>query len=102
MTEICGPPGAGKTQICMLLSVTALLLRKDALAANDEVLYVDTEGSFVPERVEEIALGVLGDTDGARDLARQALSHIQYVRVHTQVEQLALVTELSSHLERHR
>lgn len=102
MTEICGPPGAGKTQISMLLSAAAIASGRGQsgvpTCTDREVLYVDTEGSFVPERVEEIALGILG----SEAAARQLLSQIQYVRVHSQVEQLALVADLASHLDRHR
>ncbi|QDZ25246.1 DNA repair protein Rad51 [Chloropicon primus] len=106
VTEICGPPGAGKTQISMLLSVTAIAgggSTRDSAAGRAScsdrgVLYIDTEGSFVPERVEEIARGVLG----SEAATRQLLSQIQYVRVHSQVEQLALVSDLASHLERNR
>lgn len=101
VTEICGPPGAGKTQISMLLAATAIASRPDG-----GVLYIDTEGSFVPERVEEIARGILPAADGGRNnatnngvSASELLSRIEYVRVHSQVEQLALVSDLESHLE---
>jgi len=58
VTEFIGEFGAGKTQICFTLCVTAqLLLEKGGLDGN--VVYVDTEGTFVPDRVAQIA-SVLG------------------------------------------
>ena len=54
MTELIGDYGVGKTQICMTLSVMAQLPRdKGGLEGN--VIYVDTEGTFIADRVYEIA-----------------------------------------------
>jgi len=54
MTELIGEYGVGKTQICFMLSVMAQLpLEKRGL--NGNVVYLDTEGTFMPERIFEIA-----------------------------------------------
>lgn len=54
MTEFIGDYGVGKTQICLVLSVTAQLPKeKGGLEGN--VIYMDTEGTFSPERVYQIA-----------------------------------------------
>ncbi|MHA2315787.1 MAG: DNA repair and recombination protein RadA [Candidatus Hermodarchaeia archaeon] len=54
MTEFIGEYGVGKTQICLMLCVMAQLpLEKGGLDGN--VVYLDTEGTFMPERVFEIA-----------------------------------------------
>jgi len=54
LTEFIGQYGSGKTQLCMTLSVTAQLPReKGGLEGN--VVFIDTEGTFMPERVYEIA-----------------------------------------------
>ncbi len=54
MTEFIGEYGVGKTQICLMLSVMAQLpLEKGGLDGN--VVYIDTEGTFIPERIFEIA-----------------------------------------------
>jgi DNA repair protein RadA len=54
MTEFIGDYGVGKTQICMVLSVIAQLPRgQGGLEGN--VIYMDTEGTFSPERVYQIA-----------------------------------------------
>ena len=54
MTEFIGEYGVGKTQICLMLCVMAQLpLEKGGL--NGNVVYLDTEGTFMPERIFEIA-----------------------------------------------
>jgi len=47
ITQVYGPPGSGKTQLCHTLCV---MLPSDYL-----VIYIDSEGNFRPERVKEIA-----------------------------------------------
>jgi len=59
MTEFIGEYGVGKTQICLMLCIMAQLpLEKGGL--NGNVVYIDTEGTFMPERIFEIgnAIGV--------------------------------------------
>ena len=57
MTEFIGEYGVGKTQICLMLCVMAQLpAEKKGLDGN--VVYIDTEGTFIPERVFEIANGL--------------------------------------------
>ncbi|MCW4001646.1 MAG: DNA repair and recombination protein RadA, partial [Candidatus Bathyarchaeota archaeon] len=54
MTELIGEYGVGKTQICLMLCVMAQLpLENGGLYGN--VVYIDTEGTFIPERIFEIA-----------------------------------------------
>jgi len=54
LTELIGQYGSGKTQICLTLSVTAQLpFEKGGLEGN--VAFIDTEGTFTPERVYQIA-----------------------------------------------
>jgi DNA repair protein RadA len=47
ITQVYGPPGSGKTQLCHTLSVV--------MPSNYRVIYIDSEGSFRPERIKEIA-----------------------------------------------
>jgi len=57
LTELIGEYGTGKTQICLMLSVTAQLPHdKGGLEGN--VAFIDTEGTFMPERVYQIAEAV--------------------------------------------
>ena len=54
LTELIGEYGTGKTQICLTLSVTAQLpVEKGGLDGN--VVFIDTEGTFMPERIYQIA-----------------------------------------------
>jgi DNA repair protein RadA len=57
ITQVYGPPGSGKTQLCYTLCV----IQYDAI-------YIDTESSFRPERIETIAK--------ARGLDRQIMRRI--------------------------
>jgi DNA repair protein RadA len=47
VTQVYGPPGSGKTQLCHTLCVM--------LPPNYNAIYIDSEGSFRPERIKEIA-----------------------------------------------
>jgi len=54
LTELIGEYGSGKTQLCLMLSVTVQLPHdKGGLEGN--VAFIDTEGTFMPERVYQIA-----------------------------------------------
>jgi len=54
MTELIGEYGAGKTQLCLTLCVTAQQ-PKEKGGLEGTVLFIDSEGTFSPERVYEIA-----------------------------------------------
>jgi DNA repair protein RadA len=54
MTEIAGEFGSGKSQLWYTLCVTATLpIDKGGLASNK--VFIDTENTFRPERIHEIA-----------------------------------------------
>ena len=50
ITTIYGPAGSGKTNFCILLSA-------DVVSKGKKVLYIDTDGSFSPERLKQISKG---------------------------------------------
>jgi DNA repair protein RadA len=54
VTEFYGEFGSGKSQICRTLSATARQ-STDSGGMDSGVIYIDTEGTFRPERVEQIA-----------------------------------------------
>jgi DNA repair protein RadA len=54
LTEFIGEFGSGKTQICLTLSVMAQLPPEKG-GLNGNAVFMDTEGTFIPERVFEIA-----------------------------------------------
>ncbi len=55
MTELFGEFRTGKTQLCHTLCVTCQLSAGSG-GAEGKAMYIDTEGSFRPERLQEIAL----------------------------------------------
>nr|XP_044629784.1 DNA repair protein RAD51 homolog 2 isoform X10 [Equus asinus] len=54
LTEITGPPGCGKTQFCIMMSILATL-PIDMGGLEGAVVYIDTEAAFSAERLVEIA-----------------------------------------------
>jgi DNA repair protein RadA len=54
MTELIGEYGVGKTQISLTLAVN-VQLPVDQKGLNGNAVYIDTEGTFIPERVYQIA-----------------------------------------------
>ncbi|WP_460024245.1 DNA repair and recombination protein RadA [Infirmifilum sp. SLHALR2] len=52
--EFAGEFGTGKTQLCHQLAVTAQLPRERGGFAG-KALYIDTEGTFSPQRIREVA-----------------------------------------------
>ncbi|XP_040277877.1 DNA repair protein RAD51 homolog 3 isoform X2 [Bufo bufo] len=54
VTEICGPPGVGKTQLCMQLAIDVQI--PECFGGVDgETVYIDTENGFLVERLVDIA-----------------------------------------------
>lgn len=54
LTEICGPPGIGKTQWAMQLAVNVQIPPSFGGVAG-RTIYIDTEGSLTPERCHDMA-----------------------------------------------
>ena len=54
ITEIFGEFRTGKTQLCHTLCVTSQLPMEQG-GAEGKAMYIDTEGTFRPERLQEIA-----------------------------------------------
>ena len=54
ITELIGEFGSGKTQICFTLSVLAQQPKEQGGFAS-KVCVIDTEGTFLPERIKQIA-----------------------------------------------
>jgi len=55
ITELVGEFGSSKTQICHTLCVTAQLPKEQGGLGECHILYIDTEGTFRPERIWQIA-----------------------------------------------
>ncbi|XP_054386747.2 DNA repair protein RAD51 homolog 2 isoform X5 [Pongo abelii] len=54
LTEVTGPPGCGKTQFCIMMSILATLPTNMG-GLEGAVVYIDTESAFSAERLVEIA-----------------------------------------------
>ena len=86
LTEFIGEYGSGKTQICLMLSVTAQLPH-DQGGLEGNVAFIDTEGTFMPERVYQIA--------SARGLDPQAVAkNIHVARAYNSSHQCLLIDKL--------
>ncbi len=56
ITEAFGAYGSGKTQVAHQLSINVQLPLNDG-GANGKAIYIDTEGTFRPERIKQMAIG---------------------------------------------
>jgi len=87
ITELIGEYGAGKSQICMQLCVTSQLPTEKG-GLGGKVLFIDTEGTFAPQRVKEIA--------EARNLeSKNILENIIYARCYNSDHQILIVDKIS-------
>ncbi len=57
ITEVFGAFGSGKTQLALSLSVNTQLPKEQG-GANGKTVYIDTEGTFRPERIKQFASGI--------------------------------------------
>ena len=57
ITEAFGAYGSGKTQLALSLAV-GVQLPEEKGGANGKAVYVDTEGTFRPERIKQFAEGI--------------------------------------------
>ncbi|XP_034608158.1 DNA repair protein RAD51 homolog 3 isoform X1 [Trachemys scripta elegans] len=114
ITEICGAPGVGKTQLCMQLAVDVQIPECFGGLAG-EAVFIDTEGSFMVDRVVDIAAAcvqhcrLIAETHQEEDFQKSLetfslesiLSHIYYFRCHDYTELLAQVYLLPDFLSEH-
>lgn len=79
--EFAGEFGAGKTQLCHQLAIT-IQLSKDKGGVSGKVFYLDSEGTFSPERIESIAKRFGVDPE----LALENILNIEAINVDHQIE----------------
>lgn len=84
ITEVFGEFRTGKTQLCHTLCVTSQLPREKG-GGNGKVCFIDTEGTFRPERIEPIAERFGVD-------AHSTLENIITARAYTHEQQMKLLT----------
>ncbi len=88
VTEIVGEFGSGKTQLCHQLTVM-VQLPEDRGGLGARAIYIDTENTFRPERVMQIARARGLDPD-------QALQNILYAKAYSSDHQMVLVEQTKS------
>ncbi|XP_071369430.1 LOW QUALITY PROTEIN: DNA repair protein RAD51 homolog 3 [Centroberyx affinis] len=110
-TEICGGPGAGKTQLCLQLAVDVQIPECFG-GLGGQVLFLDSEGSFVVQRAVDLAAAAVKHCSLLAEDAEQRvametftvetiLSNLFLVRCHDYVELLAEVYLLPDFLSQH-
>ncbi len=83
ITEFFGEYGSGKTQVCLQLAVTAQLPKEEG-GLDGDVLIIDTENTFRPERIAQMAEGM--DME-----PREVLKRIHVARAFNSHHQMLLV-----------
>ncbi|MDD1719719.1 MAG: DNA repair and recombination protein RadA, partial [Methanoregulaceae archaeon] len=86
ITEMYGEFGSGKSQIVHQMAVN-VQLPEEAGGLNGSAMYIDTENTFRPERIEQMVNGL---EVGGLDLD-DVLSNIHVARAHTSDHQMLLV-----------
>jgi DNA repair protein RadA len=81
--EFYGEFGSGKTQICFQLAVNATL-PKEKGGLDGDVVIIDTENTFRPERIVQMANGVGADPE-------EVLKRIHVARAYNSSHQMLLV-----------
>ena len=91
ITEFFGEFGSGKTQICHQLAVNVQLPQEKGGLSSDgkaaKAVYIDTEGTFRWERIENMAKRWGLDPD-------EVMSNIYYIRAINSDHQMLIVDEL--------
>merc|ERR1719247_526335 len=88
ITEIFGEFRCGKTQLCHTLCVTCQMSINDG-GAESKALYIDTEGTFRPERIVDIAKRYNLN-------AEDVLENVTYARAYNAEHQEKLLTEAAA------
>ncbi|KAF8796082.1 DNA repair protein RAD51 like protein [Argiope bruennichi] len=108
ITELCGCPGAGKTQMCMQLCVN-VQIPKSLGGIDGEAFYIDTEGSFMAQRLLQIANASVNeckskstDSDVKNFTVEKILKGVYYYPCKSYIELIARVNLLNQFLEEHK
>ncbi|MDP1695429.1 MAG: DNA repair and recombination protein RadA [archaeon] len=87
LTEAYGAYGSGKTQLALSLAVT-VQLPKEQGGAGGKAVYIDTEGTFRPERIRQIAEGMGAD-------ANKVLKNVLVARAFNSDHQILLMDRIA-------
>jgi DNA repair protein RadA len=87
ITEAFGAYGSGKTQLGLTLAVNAQLPIENG-GANGKTVFIDTEGTFRPQRIKQIATGIGAD-------AEKVLKNILVARAFNSDHQILLLEKIT-------
>lgn len=87
MTEAYGSFGSGKTQLGLTLAVN-VQLPKEKGGAEGKAIFIDTEGTFRPERIRQIAEGIGADPE-------KVLKNILVARAFNSDHQILLIDRIN-------
>jgi len=91
-TEIYGEFGCGKTQFCHTMAVR-VQLPKDQGGLDGKCIWIDSEGTFEPTRIEQIAKAI--DMDGDK-----ALGNIIHAKAFNSADQYMILQEVEHLVEK--
>ncbi|ELP88329.1 DNA repair protein rad51, putative [Entamoeba invadens IP1] len=94
ITELFGEFRTGKTQLCHQLCVTSQLSIEDG-GTEGRAMYIDTEGTFRPERLTQIA-------ERYSLNAEEALNNVVVARAHNTEHQMSLLQAASAMMSKDR
>ncbi|KAK9147927.1 hypothetical protein Scep_006684 [Stephania cephalantha] len=114
VTEIGGIPGIGKTQLGIQLAIN-VQIPVDYGGLGGKAIYIDTEGSFMAERVFQVAEGCIEDmlklnVSQLKDVEtlkekmhpNTFLANIFYFRACSYTEQIAVINHLEKFVSEHK
>lgn len=87
ITEAYGAFGSGKTQLGLTLAVN-VQLPKEQGGANGKAVFIDTEGTFRPERIRQVAEGLGANAD-------KVLKNILVARAFNSDHQILLLDKIT-------
>ena len=92
ITEVFGAFGSGKTQLALSLAVNVQMPKEDG-GANGKAVYIDTEGTFRPERIKQFAVGIGADPE-------KVLKNIFVARAFNSDHQILLIEKISEMIKK--
>ncbi|XP_061961334.1 DNA repair protein RAD51 homolog 3 isoform X3 [Populus nigra] len=114
VTEIGGVPGIGKTQLGIQLAVN-VQMPSYCGGLGGKAIYIDTEGSFMGERAQEIAEACIEDISEYKRFlhkdsqacqgeiqGKDVLQNIYFFRICSYTEQIALINYLEEFISDHK
>ena len=87
ITEVFGAFGSGKTQLALSLAVNVQLPKSNG-GANGKAVYIDTEGTFRPERIKQFAEGIGANPE-------KVLKNILVARAFNSDHQILLIEKIN-------